>query len=446
MCPTGSHCTPCADLAARPRFGLHPMVVLVVLVLLTLPGCAGGFTAPSAPGPAEVPALEARVRSAPDDLAVAARLGAAYRSADRLDDARRVLESVLERDSEHRAATYFLGLTYEALAADSSALVLYTRYAEHGTDARLREALARRADLVRRRLLQAEVRASLAREAELADTPAREGTVAVFPFLVFGSDESLRPLGRALAEMLSTDLAQTDRLVVVERLRAQVLVDEMALADEGVVDPSTAARRGRLIGASRIVQGRIDTSGEGVTVEARVAGGDPAAPVSDAPVSGSDALDRLFDLEKRLALDLYGSLGVQLTAAERERVTRNRTESLQALLAFGLGLEAQDAGRYQEAQDHFQRAASLDPSFEPVQIELRRSERLAAATDIDLDALADFGADLFVGLDGDPLLAIEALLPGLLDRDPAAEFLGNEGLVTETTLLEIIIRRPGGTP
>jgi tetratricopeptide (TPR) repeat protein len=440
MIPTGRSRMPPAEATARPRSAA------CLIGLLALAGCAGGFAPPSAPTPADVPALEARVRGAPDDLGAAARLGAAYRSADRLDDARRVLESVLARDPEHPIATYFLGVTYEELAADSSALALYTRYAATGGDARLREAVERRAELVRRRLLQAEVRASLSRDAELADTPARAGTVAVFPFLVFGSDESLRPLGRALAEMLTTDLGQTDRLVVVERLRAQLLVDEMGLAEQGMVDPTTAARGGRLIGASRIVQGRIDTSGEGVTVEARVAGGDPDAPESGGPVGGSDALERFFDLEKRLAVDIYAALGVQLTAAERERVTRNRTENLQALLAFGLGLESQDAGRYQEAQDHFQRAATLDPSFGPARVELQRSERLTAAVDIDLDALADLGANLFAGLEGDPLLAIEALLPGLLDRNPAAEFLGNEGLGADPTLLEIIIRRPGGTP
>jgi TolB-like protein len=277
------------------------------------------------------------------------------------------------------------------------------------------------------------------------------GTVAVFPFDYVGSDPGLAPLGRALAEMLTTDLSQTERLVVLERARAQVLVDEMALAGAGVVDPATAARGGRILGAHRVVQGQLDAAGEEVTVEARLVGGAPDAHTSEGALRASDRLARFFDLEKLLALDIYRTLGVELTAAERERVTRNRTESVEALIAFGLGLEAQDQGRWEDARTHFDQAVRTDPSFEAAAAQLATSETLANAASQGLDALADLGADLVAvigptspDLLADQLLAIEQLVPGLLGRDPLAEFLGNEGLTPTVAVLELILRRPGG--
>ena len=38
------------------------------------------------------------------------------------------------------------------------------------------------------------------------------------------------------------------------------------------------------------------------------------------PVTDEDLLDQLFELEKRLAFDIYAELGIQLTQAERERL------------------------------------------------------------------------------------------------------------------------------
>jgi tetratricopeptide (TPR) repeat protein len=124
---------------------------------------------------------------------------------------------------------------------------------------------------------------------------------------------------------------------------------------------------------------------------------------------------------------------------------------VEALLAFGLGLEAQDAGSYEEARQHFDRAVRLDPSFDAAATELAASETLATAASKGVDALAELGAELVVAAGavppdafGDPLLAIEELVPGLLGRDPLAEVLRNEGLVPSVATLELILRRPGG--
>jgi len=426
--------------------------VLAALVAVSTVGCARGFTAPAAPEPAEIPSLEVRAASAPDDADLLIRLGAAYRGADRLDDAARVLESALEADPSSDGATFFLGLVYDEMGADSSAVALYRRYLDENPDGALRDEIDRRLTLARRRARRSSVTAALAREQQLASAPPEPRTVAVFPFVYTGPDARLRPLGRALAEMLTTDLSQTDRLTVLERLRVQLLLDEIALGQSGRVDPATAARGGRILGAARAIEGVIDGTEAEMLMEAVV------VPVTEGgagaldPISSSSPAQRFFDMEKEIVLAIYEAVGIQLTPAERERVLHRPTENLEALLAFGLGLEAQDAGRYSEAAGHFSQAAEIDPGFDAAATLTLETGLLANAADLDLDVLAatgysEFGGD--AGLDDwsirqTTFRPIEGLLPDILGRDAVPELLGQEGFVPSSSTIEIIFRRPGG--
>jgi len=110
------------------------------------------------------------------------------------------------------------------------------------------------------------------------------------------------------------------------------LLDEVALGQSGLVDATTAARGGRLLGAGRVVRGQVSGSEARLRLEAAVvrvgAAGQPGT------VSQEDAGARLFEMEKALAFQIYEEMGVSLTQAERERVGRRYTENLQALLGL----------------------------------------------------------------------------------------------------------------
>jgi hypothetical protein len=155
-------------------------------------------------------------------------------------------------------------------------------------------------------------------------------------------------------------------------------------------------------------------------------------------------------MEKGLVFGLFQSLGIALTVAERERIEQNRTENLQALLAFGVGLEANDAGDFAEAQRQFELAVSLDPDF------AEASEAASQAGQLDRGftvSTAEAGAlgtgELSAGLDYTRWLerrygfeGIETLTPQTLVRDPVSEVLGEE--VLGPALLRILFPRPGG--
>lgn len=436
-----------------PEVTAATRLTLALALVASATACARPYAAPVAPSPQEIPQLEADVARRPGDADLAASLGAAYREADRLDDARAILEATVESHPDNQAAVYFLGLTLEEAGADSTALTLYRRYLDSGSDPQLREELRRRTELLRRRILRENIQASLAREASLANTPPQPRTVAVFPFPYLGSDESLRPLGRALSEMLAVDLSQTNRLSILERSQIGYLMDEIALGQSGRVDPATAARGGRILGAERVVEGQIDGTEQAFVMDAAVVQTQSAA-AEPVPLTAQEQLTGFFDLEKQLALDLYQSMGIQLTPAERERVTQRRTENLEAVLAFGLGLEAQDAGRYEEARGDFQRAVAADPTFGLASDALDQTNDLAEAAGMGVEALSDMGYDrLFASGEyaewlhrQNDFIDIEGLLPGTSQRDAASELMRRERLSPSSALLEVILRRPGGTP
>ncbi|MFI5244916.1 MAG: CsgG/HfaB family protein [Gemmatimonadales bacterium] len=195
---------------------------------------------------------------------------------------------------------------------------------------------------------------------DAAKIPAR--SFAVTPFTVAQRDTLLTPLGFGLADLLTTDLAKSPRLNLVERLHTDALLRELDLVDAGIVDPRTAPRVGRLVGARRILIGSIMSSGPGVVrLQARVvdviSGTVQELTTADAP------LGRIIDAEKELALLLFERLGITLTPAQRTLVEQKQTTQLAALVAYGRGVDAEAHGDVVAALAAYGEAARIDVAF-----------------------------------------------------------------------------------
>jgi hypothetical protein len=244
----------------------------------------------------------------------------------------------------------------------------------------------------------------------------------------------------------------------------QLLLNELKLAESNRVDPTTAARSGRILGASNIVQGRVEGSSTQLTLQTSVVRLPAPTGAAPAPLRDRGAIARIFDIEKNLALALYDRMGIQLTPAERERVMRRQTQNVQALLAFGYGLDAADAGRYGEAASQFRRALQLDPNFAVARSKMDEAGQLSATSALSIDVLATTAAtpataaalsnttrpattatSAAAAVRLQRLLefrSLEQLVTSPLTRDPAAEVRGTEG-ATRTGQAELVIRRPG---
>lgn len=226
---------------------------------------------------------------------------------------------------------------------------------------RQRAELERALGALGRARLTAEARAAIQREAALAAEVGQPNTIAVLPWTFIGTDESLAPLSVGLAHLFITDLASIPGLTLVERERIQVMLDELAMAGEGRVDQATAARAGRLLRATRVLQGVVRQTADGVRLEAAVVRTVDGA--IEATGAAGDRLTRLFAAQKAVVFDLVAQLGIPLTPAERRRLSERPTEDLQAFLAFSRGLQAAETGDYRSATRLFAFAADRDPAF-----------------------------------------------------------------------------------
>jgi len=418
----------------------------IALGLAAAWGCATAGT--TVPGRREIPALEAKLRQDSAAASVRVRLAVAYRDSGDVGRAIALLEPVTRADATDDAAALWLGLSYEDAERYAEARAQYESFLRHSRSSSLRSRVESRLERIAALEIRAATRAALVRERELATSPPSPRTVGVFPFLFAGSDTAYRPLGRALSELLTTDLSQTDRLRVLERSQLQVLADEMRLTQQGYIDPATAARAGRIVSAEHIVQGRIAGGQTDLSMQALVVRTESAEAGAGA-IRQEGGVARLFDMEKAIALGIYARLGIQLTAAERERVERRMTANIQALIAFGYGLEARDAGNYAEAARQFSRASQFDPGFQRAREMRDDASRLsvAAAGTRELAGIAATAIDLSLTRWQREQLSIELLestIPNPQVRDPVVEVLGTEG-VGRGVGIDILIRRPGGS-
>jgi tetratricopeptide (TPR) repeat protein len=348
--------------------------VVPTLGALVLAGCAVAVS-----GSADNLARLEQARTANPASEPAIRsLGIAYFKANRLAGAREELQQAARMDPQDGVAALYLGLAAEAENDLPAARSAYESYLNVGKTAKVRAQISDRLEVLALREVQADAKRALADEAALSSEAPSPNTVAVLPFSFAGADSSLRPLERGFAELVATDLSRSSQLTIVERARIQALLDEMALQRRTGVDSGTGVRAGRILRASKMVGGSLTQTGDQLRASAIVT--DVSTTRVEDPATDAGSMDELFALEKNVVLGLFNSLGITLTTAERNAIEQRPTRSLAAFLAYSRGLEANDAGRYDDARRDFDDAARIDPSFTPARDKSRAASRVSAGT------------------------------------------------------------------
>jgi tetratricopeptide (TPR) repeat protein len=202
-------------------------------------------------------------------------------------------------------------------------------------------------------------RLALEEEKKLETLPPKSGTIAVFYFKDISPDRGFRHLQKAMAEMIITDLAQIRSLTVLERMRIQYLMTEMQLGQTGIVEPETAPRAGRLLGAESLIVGSLEPGS--LEVKTSVASTTTEDVVGGFSVTAEQ--EEFFVLEKEIVFNVVKILGVPLTPQEKSKIDEYHTKNLQAVLYLGEGLDALDAGKWKEAKIAFKKALDEDPAF-----------------------------------------------------------------------------------
>lgn len=208
-------------------------------------------------------------------------------------------------------------------------------------------------------------------DSSLAAAVAREqagGTtlssaIGIPPFQLLSKNDGLSALGFAIADLLTTDLARSPRVTLVERSRLSDILRELDLVRTGRIDSSSAPRVGKLLRARRLVLGSVDTMGRGeIRLSLRLA--DVESGGLDAALDARAPLNDVLVAEKALAFRLFDMLGVVLTPAERAAIDARPATSVAALTAYGRGVQAELSGDRRRAIDEFEKALTVDPSFQ----------------------------------------------------------------------------------
>ena len=83
------------------------------------------------------------------------------------------------------------------------------------------------------------------------------------PLKICLAASEMAPLAKGFAEFTAIDLAKVKSLRVIDRLKIDMILDELQLSASGAVDPSTAPRMGKLLGSKHLM---ISDSGSNFTI------------------------------------------------------------------------------------------------------------------------------------------------------------------------------------
>lgn len=189
--------------------------------------------------------------------------------------------------------------------------------------------------------------------------------IAVLPYTHGGSygpdREDLEALTVGIQQLLLTELAQNSNLRVVERSQLQAILDEQGLVTSGQVDPSTAARIGRLVGARYMVMGSFVDLYGAFRMTGRIVDVETSETLNAVEVNG-----RKQDLYS-LLVDLAGAIteGASLPPLEVAMVEQRRARSIppEAVTLFSRAQVFQDGGRHEQAIELYRQISQRFPDM-----------------------------------------------------------------------------------
>ena len=242
----------------------------------------------------------------------------------------------------------------------------------------------------------------------------------------FGKDRAdYDGLGKGIADMLITDMAANPNLRVVERERIQALLVEQNLTKQGSIDPQTAIRLGKIVGAQYMIVGgflsdskgklvltartinvetsvianpmRLDASGDDVlgligklstklntemklpalrVGDAGAAGatpaGQPASPAAAPPTQVATATPTEKKAEQKTE-----AKPAQKTEAKPVQVAQksSRKMDMKTAMLYSKALEEEDAGNRTRAVELYRQVVSKFPEYAPAQQKIAKLSR-----------------------------------------------------------------------
>ncbi len=201
--------------------------------------------------------------------------------------------------------------------------------------------------------------------------------IAVLPFSNGGSygqgKEDFAALERGIAGMMISELSQNPAARVVERQEVQRLVDEQNLGAQGRVDPQTASKIGKLVGARYMVMGTfVDFYGD-FRVDVRLINTETGEVVKTE--SERMQRDHMFDIIRNIAARLMKDANLPALQRQASEQRMGRQVPTEALTYYSRALLYSDNGQKDKAVEMFNRAIAIFPDYAEAKDGLQRVQR-----------------------------------------------------------------------
>jgi TolB-like protein len=201
--------------------------------------------------------------------------------------------------------------------------------------------------------------------------------IAVLPFSNGGSygqgKEDFDALERGIAGMMISELSQNPAARVVERQDIQRLVDEQNLGAQGRVDPQTASKIGKLVGARYMVMGTfVDFYGD-FRVDVRLINSETGEVVKTE--SERMQRDHMFDIIRNIAARLMKDANLPALQRQASEQRMGRQIPTEALTYYSRALLYADHGQKDKAVEMFNRAIAIFPDYAEAKDGLQQAQR-----------------------------------------------------------------------
>jgi len=297
-----------------------------------------------------------------DDWKLQIRLSYAYILDGKYDKAIQVLEKPMKSMYGKPWAIYYTGFAFIKKGERAKGIELWKQYKN-----KFRQDVEKiiKAEIKRQEtLLQVEEAQNFAKKAVKSEKDL--GTIKVIPnsFAVVNyknmtDTKDLGAFQKGLSAMIITDLSKVKSLKMVERIKVQALLNEIALAKAGVVDEKTAPKAGKLLGAEKILSGTVAEGS--ISIMSSVA--DVSSNKNEGTFSVKGEKEDFFKLEKNIVHNIIKILKIRLTSEEEKEIGQYYTTKYKAFIYYGKGLEEFDKMDFDKAKEFFDIAVKEDPNF-----------------------------------------------------------------------------------
>lgn len=189
--------------------------------------------------------------------------------------------------------------------------------------------------------------------------------VAIIYFENSSDDPTLNKLKKGLADMLITDLSNINMLNIVERDKLEAILKEQKLSKSTQVDPATAAKVGKLLGAQIILTGGYFEMMGSLRIDARFIDVETGKILKSDGVDG--ATSSFFKIQKQLSWKIIKNLDAKVSDNEKADLTKienSKNISLEDTKIYSDALDLYDNGKLEQAKKIFDKLIIKYPDFQ----------------------------------------------------------------------------------